>query len=130
MRKAPAKRTRAEYEVGWGRAPKKTQFKPGQSGNPNGRPRIMRKQSTYLREVLEEKIQIEERGRMRTITMGQAIIRRSLSLALKGNTKALQFWIEKDEQFSEQASVAKIDTANMSDEEILNTYVRMVKQVR
>lgn len=27
------------YEVGYGRPPKATQFKPGQSGNPKGRPR-------------------------------------------------------------------------------------------
>jgi hypothetical protein len=29
----------AEYEVGYGRPPKHTQFQPGQSGNPAGRPR-------------------------------------------------------------------------------------------
>ena len=28
-----------EYEVGFKKPPKQTQWKPGQSGNPNGRPR-------------------------------------------------------------------------------------------
>ena len=27
------------FEVGFGRPPRSTRFKPGQSGNPNGRPR-------------------------------------------------------------------------------------------
>ena len=27
-----------DYEVGYGKPPKHTQFKRGQSGNPNGRP--------------------------------------------------------------------------------------------
>ena len=30
--------TREKYEVGYGKPPKQSQFQPGQSGNPNGRP--------------------------------------------------------------------------------------------
>ena len=30
----------ADYEVGYGRPPKNSQFKPGQSGNPRGRRKV------------------------------------------------------------------------------------------
>lgn len=33
---------------------KKTQFKPGQSGNPEGRPKGSKNMSTYIRELLED----------------------------------------------------------------------------
>ena len=29
-----------DYEVGYGKPPKHSRFKPGQSGNPKGRPRV------------------------------------------------------------------------------------------
>ncbi len=32
---------------------KETQFKPGQSGNPNGRPRGSKNRSTIIRQILE-----------------------------------------------------------------------------
>ena len=28
-----------DYEIGYGKPPKQTRFKPGQSGNPRGRPK-------------------------------------------------------------------------------------------
>lgn len=32
-------KTKKTDDVGYGKPPKRTQFKPGQSGNPKGRPR-------------------------------------------------------------------------------------------
>ncbi len=43
-------------EVGYGRPPKAAQFKPGQSGNPNGRPK-------GAKTVLSEKLGLQ-RGRV------------------------------------------------------------------
>ena len=34
-----SKKPNADYEVGFGKPPKATQFKGGQSGNPKGRPK-------------------------------------------------------------------------------------------
>ena len=40
-KKKPGKELTAKpgYEVGYGKPPKDTRFKPGQSGNPSGRPK-------------------------------------------------------------------------------------------
>lgn len=50
--KAQAEKT----EVGYGRPPQEHQFKRGQSGNPKGRPKGSKNESTILREILEHKI--------------------------------------------------------------------------
>jgi hypothetical protein len=37
----------SNYEIGYGKPPKHTQFKKGRSGNPNGRSRGLRGPSLY-----------------------------------------------------------------------------------
>ena len=44
----------SDYEVGYGKPPRKSQFKPGQSGNPKGRPKGRKGFSTILVEELSE----------------------------------------------------------------------------
>ena len=41
-----------DYEIGYGRPPKHTQFKKGQSGNPEGRPKGIKSLSTELDDEL------------------------------------------------------------------------------
>ena len=41
-----------EYDVGYKKPPKRTQFKPGQSGNPRGRPKGTKNLKTDLAEAL------------------------------------------------------------------------------
>ena len=64
-----------DYEVGYGRPPKASQFKPGQSGNPRGRPRAVKNVGTMLEEVFFRKIPITENGKRREVTMVEAILR-------------------------------------------------------
>jgi hypothetical protein len=44
----PAKGDSGDYQVGYGKPPKHTQFKPGKSGNPQGRPKGTKNLKTDL----------------------------------------------------------------------------------
>ena len=77
-----------EYDVGYGKPPKKHQFPKGQSGNPNGRPKGTKNFKTDLKEELSEKILISEGGKTQHISKQRAIIKRIFEKALKGDTKA------------------------------------------
>lgn len=60
-----------DYEVGHGRPPVATRFKPGQSGNLKGRPREAKNLSTLTREKLQAKVPVREGGRERQMTKAE-----------------------------------------------------------
>jgi hypothetical protein len=78
-------------EIGYAKPPRAHQFKPGQSGNPRGRPKGAKNEATILRDLLNRKIDVRDGGRTRKITILEAILRRFAEDALKGNTKSAAF---------------------------------------
>ena len=84
----------APYEIGYGKPPKHTQFKPGQSGNSKGRPRGQRNFRTAVRDALQEKVTIREGDRTRSVSRMDAIIRVTFNNALRSDAKALAAFIQ------------------------------------
>jgi Family of unknown function (DUF5681) len=77
------------YQVGYCRPPLHSRFKPGQSGNPKGRPRQSRNLRTIVKQVLSEDMQIREGGRLRRMSAMEALVRTLRARAFKGDPKAL-----------------------------------------
>jgi hypothetical protein len=71
------------------RPPRKGQFRPGQSGNPDGRPPGCKNIRTYVNKYLNEKIPIIENGKTRTIPRAEAIAIQLVNQAAKGEPKGL-----------------------------------------
>jgi hypothetical protein len=86
---------RDENEVGYGSPPRAHQFKPGNSGNPGGRPRGAKNEETILRELLQHKVGINERGVTRKITLLEAVLRKVAEDCLKGNIKSVAFLLSR-----------------------------------
>ena len=89
----------APYEVGYGRPPKATRFKPGKSGNPGGRPEGLRASKSRIADVVVEKmkalvleeayrpIQIRDGDQLVELPVMQAVLRsEALQAAKKGSS--------------------------------------------
>ena len=77
-----------DYDVGYGKPPKSGQFKPGQSGNPKGRPKGAKNFKTELEEELLEKIQIKEQGKVLKISKQRAMLKAMTARAVQGDPRA------------------------------------------
>jgi hypothetical protein len=79
---------KSDDRIGYGRPPKQTQFKPGQSGNPSGRPKGARNFRTELLEELAEPIKIKDGDCDVIVSKQRAFIKTLVAAAIGGNTRA------------------------------------------
>ena len=87
-----------EEVVGYRSPPRRSQFKPGHSGNPKGRPRGSRNASILLDEALKERVTVSENGRRRKVSKLEVILTQLVNTAAKGDhraTRLLLEWIER-----------------------------------
>lgn len=75
------------YEVGYGKPPVHTRFKPGRSGNPKGRPKGTKNLKTDLLEELSERITIREGDHTRKVSKQRALIKNFVARGLKGDVR-------------------------------------------
>ena len=74
--------------VGYKKPPKQHQFRSGQSGNPQGRPKGRNFKSDLLEE-LAETIAFRDGERDVTISKQRALIKRLVAEAIRGDTRAI-----------------------------------------
>lgn len=84
---------KTDYEIGYGKPPTHSQFKPGQSGNPRGRAKGTPNLKTDLAEELGERIHVREGNRERSISKQRAMVKALMAKALKGDTRAMALLI-------------------------------------
>ena len=85
-------------DVGYGRPPTASRFKKGQSGNPRGRPRGLRREIPYDL-LLGQMVTIREDGRERRVTAAEAFLLQLTKKGLQGDSA------------SARASLAAIEAA-------------------
>src|SRR5215470_7599963 len=82
------------YQVGYGKPPKHSRFKPGRSGNPGGRRRGLRNLSTDVKRTLGTPVKVTEGGGTRTISTQEGILLKLREKALRGDPRALDRLLE------------------------------------
>jgi hypothetical protein len=75
--------------VGYKKPPKHHQFRPGQSGNPSGRPKGARNFKSDLRDELNEMTSFREGGHEISISKQRALIKRLVASAIDGDARAI-----------------------------------------
>ena len=93
MARRPRIKSRAGDAVGYGKPPRHTQFKPGQTGNPKGRPKGSLSIATILAATLREQVAVNEGGRHRQITKLEAAVKQIVNKAASGDQGAIRFLI-------------------------------------
>lgn len=87
--------------VGYGRPPKESQFRPGQSGNLKGRPRGTKNTTKRIAELLDEPITVKEGGKAHTVSKRDAVLMRLINNALGGEFRALAQVLKMAGEFKE-----------------------------
>lgn len=91
----PPLRETPDYEVGYGKPPKSAQFKPGQSGNPRGRPKKAKGVDTIIREQMLQSITVHTAAGPKRMTRAEALIVKAVEMAAKGNFRALNTLLDR-----------------------------------
>jgi hypothetical protein len=97
MRKKVGNR-RTRYAVGYGRPPTSSQFQPGRSGNPQGRPKGVRNASSMARDALERTINVKMKGIWRKMSVRKAAYLRLAERAVAGDAKALDYLLSLESE--------------------------------
>jgi hypothetical protein len=81
-----------------------------------------------IKETLERNVPIEEGGKRHNVTAHQALYLRTLGLALKGDFKAIKFFLDQAAEFPESTPPTPI-APDMTAENAAKVYLEMVRRV-
>ena len=113
----------ATDDVGFGRPPKANQFKPGQSGNPSGRPKLRRSFASELLEELAEIIVVDRGGKKLEMSNGRAIAKALVAAAVAGHIRAATLLVASCAKAVPEAAEPP-DQLTEPDSEIVENFIK------
>ena len=109
-----------DYEVGYGKTPKASRFKPGQSGNPNGRRKGINNFTTDVQSLLAARVKVKRDGKLQIVSSQKAVLLRFADKALaQGDIGALDKLLDLARTFNDDVSLeAESDPLSETDLDI------------
>jgi hypothetical protein len=103
---------RDDYEVGYGKPPRKTQFATGRSGNPRGRPKGSKNLATLVLKESRQPVRINGPSGVRTVSKLQAAIMQLGNKSAQGDLRASREFLSLVQR-SEESSAAATSPVNL-----------------
>ncbi len=94
-----------DYEIGYGKPPKATQWPKGQSGNPSGKRKKEQSLAEMIAKLADEEIVVQRNGVACSMTQKEAMLRSVFAKAMKGDLPSAKFISEHWETDSMAALV-------------------------
>ena len=115
-----------DYEVGYGKPPIHSQYQPGQSGNPKGRPKGTRNFKTDAMAVLAVPVKVNKDGKTKKVSSQHAALLKLREKALKGDARSIERFLELARIFNADDLAIVQSNLSSSDEEILMRYQQRI----
>ena len=111
---------RDDYQVGYGKPPRHTQFAKGQSGNPRGRPSGSKNLATLVSEALNEMVIVTEDGGRRKITKREAIFKQLVNRSAKADWRAIKILLDILREIESKTPPETVENSfSAADEQVL-----------
>lgn len=116
-----------DYKVGYGKPPKATQFKKGQSGNPKGRPKGSLNAATVMKKIAAEMVTVPENGREIRMSKLELLLRKIFHRAAKGDNRSTDITLHLVDQESDVAdpAVERAETPDQDEAIVHQALLRM-----
>jgi len=113
--------------------PRHTQFKPGQSGNPKGRPKGSKNLKTLFEKELNKKVTVTQDGKKVRLTKKELLPMQLINDALKGNKTSMKMVIElmlSQEAVTQEATTGQLSIPDLSPEALGRVGERLLRKAR
>jgi len=124
--------TKDDYPVGYGRPPRHTRFKKGQSGNPKGTVKGALRLAAVLDKALNERVTITERGRRKSVTKLEVMMKQLVNKAASGEHRSQQLLlaiVRVHEDRLEKVPEGTAAPLREADEQVMKTLIARVREL-
>lgn len=120
----------APYQIGYGKPPEHSRFKPGQSGNPKGKRNGQKGYRSIVRDVLNEKVTVRTARGSKKMTKLEALVQTNVNKGLNGDAKSADLVLKiarevgLTDDVADAIETARMDNLAEEDKAILERHFR------
>jgi hypothetical protein len=120
-------KSKGDYEIGYGRPPVATRFRPGDVGNPKGRPKRGKPVGQIIHDAMMTPVRIDVNGKPKTMTAQEVIIHNLVRSAARGDTKAIHTLFALKARYQESAETTLMPSdLEPNDRKIIEEYLAKI----
>lgn len=121
---------KGDYEVGYQKPPKATQFAKGHSGNPNGRPKGSKNWASTLSSALEQPVTVIVNGSSKQMTKLEAATTQLANKASQGDLHSIRLLLQLVPSMDAILSKTGMSAlSNEQDRQTLSVLLQRVNQI-